>query len=137
MVSRGNTVKENKMDTSRIDGRAFAASAQQRGLMSGGLNVPVQPREKTPIEVNWNILEVEAKRLSAIVIQLYTKLHPVLTPNAPPENASGKGQIPAVSPMVEIIPLPSVLWWKSFIVVAENLASSNSALERLLERVEL
>lgn len=89
-------------------------------------NRAATPREKSPVEVNWSIVESQAKRISDVVSMLYTKLHPVLTPNAPPDGTSGKGQLPAMSPMAE-----------SFVGVADNLASSALALERLLERIEL
>ena len=89
-------------------------------------NVPVQLKERSPIEINWAVVEAQAKRISDVVNMLYQKLHPVLTPNAPPDSGSGKGQIPAVSPMAE-----------SFIGVSDNLGSSASALEMLLERIEL
>jgi hypothetical protein len=97
-----------------------AAGTQLAGIPA------IQPREKSPVEINWSTVESQAKRISDLVNALYTKLHPVLTPNAPPDGGSSKGQLPAMSPMAE-----------SFVGVADNLGSSASALERLLERIEL
>lgn len=101
---------------------------KEAGQSVGGLTaVALTPnKQMTPIEAAWHRLEEEVNLTSNLINALYGRLRPVLTPEGPSDATGTQQGQPPVSPIAE-----------SAFGIGDKVASSNAALRRLLDRLEI